>query len=189
MKRDVILTQPISSSFLSCEKDAELILHKLFIESRPYSDTLKKLLIVQAPDALEGTYDISKYNLKKLIEDKYVVMTPKIEFPEHGPVKSFITLNFDTFTPNQTNPAFRDCMIYIDIACHHDHWNLGNYRMRPFKIAGYIDGILNKSRLTGIGELYFAGMSQQPILNENWSCFTLSYLAIHGSDDKIENAE
>jgi hypothetical protein len=46
MKRDVILTQPIGSSFLSCEKDAEIILHKLFIESRPYSDTLKKLLIV-----------------------------------------------------------------------------------------------------------------------------------------------
>ena len=46
MKRDVVLTQPIRSSFLSCEKDAEIILRKLFVESRPYSDVLKRLLVV-----------------------------------------------------------------------------------------------------------------------------------------------
>jgi hypothetical protein len=46
MKRDVILTKPITSSFLSCEKDTEIILRKLFVESRPYSDILKSLLII-----------------------------------------------------------------------------------------------------------------------------------------------
>jgi hypothetical protein len=46
MKRDVILTKPITSSFLSCEKDTEIILRKLFVESRPYSDILKRLLVV-----------------------------------------------------------------------------------------------------------------------------------------------
>ena len=189
MKRDTLLTGPICSSFLSCEKDAEIILKKLFIESRPYSDVLKRLLVIQAPDALDTQYDMSQYTLKKLFDDKYVVMTPKIEIPEHDQLKSFITLNFDTFTPNGTNTEFRDCMIYIDIACHHDSWDLGNYRQRPFKIAGYIDGILNKSKLTGIGELHFAGMQQQPIPNEDWSFFTLSYLAIHGSDDQIPNDE
>jgi hypothetical protein len=46
MKRDTVLTQPITSSFLSCEKDTEIILRKLFIESAPYSDILKSLLVV-----------------------------------------------------------------------------------------------------------------------------------------------
>ena len=53
MKRDLILTKPITSSFLSCEKDTEIILRKLFIESRPYSEELKKLLVVQSKDALD----------------------------------------------------------------------------------------------------------------------------------------
>ena len=35
------------SSFLSCEKDQEIILRKLFIENRPHSDQLKRLLIIQ----------------------------------------------------------------------------------------------------------------------------------------------
>ena len=45
MKRDIVLNKPISSSFLSCEKDTEIILRKLFVESRPYSNVLKSLLI------------------------------------------------------------------------------------------------------------------------------------------------
>ena len=42
MKRDVIMSpSKFRSSFLSCEKDAETILKKLFIQSKPYSDKLK----------------------------------------------------------------------------------------------------------------------------------------------------
>jgi hypothetical protein len=39
MRKDLAL-RPIdfTSSFLSCEKDLETILRKLFIESQPYSD-------------------------------------------------------------------------------------------------------------------------------------------------------
>ena len=149
MKRDTTLTQPITSSFLSCEKDTELILRKLFVESRPYSDVLKRLLVVQNSNALDKEYDMSDYTLKKLIDEQYINMDPLIKIPEHDQVKSFMGLHFDNFTPNATNPEFRDSMIHIDVICHHDHWFLGNYRQRPFKILGYIDGILNKSKLTG----------------------------------------
>ena len=55
MKRDLVLTKPITSSFLSCEKDTETILKKLFIESRPYSDILKRLLLIPNKDALDNT--------------------------------------------------------------------------------------------------------------------------------------
>lgn len=185
MKRDTILTQPITSSFLSCEKDTELILRKLFIESRPYSDVLKRLLVIQAPDCLDKNYNVDEYSLAKLIEDKYIVLTPVIELPEHDQIKSFIVLSFDSFTPNATNPEFRDCMIHFDIVCHHETWDLGNYRQRPFKILGYIDGILNKARLTGIGQLNFVGATYK-LVNDDWSFFNLTYQAIHGSDDQIE---
>ena len=183
MKRDLILTEPITSSFLSCEKDTELILRKLFIESRPYSDILKRLLIVQAPDALDKNYDVSQYNLKKLIDDQYINLDPLVKLPEHDQIKAFMGLHFDNFTPSE-NPEFRNCMIHIDVLCHHDYWNLGDYRQRPFKIMGYIDGILNNSRLTGIGQLNFVGASKT-LLDENWSAFALTYMATHGSDDRL----
>ena len=83
MKRDLVLTKPISSSFLSCEKDTELILRKLFIESRPYSDVLKRLLVVQNKDALDGNYNMDDYNLKKLIDEEYIVLSPKVKQTEH----------------------------------------------------------------------------------------------------------
>jgi hypothetical protein len=79
-------------------------------------------------------------------------------------------------------------MIYFEVVCHHDHWYLGNYRQRPFKILGYIDGILNKAKLTGIGELHLVGCKKY-IIDEHWTAFTLSYLAVHGSDDQIPNEE
>lgn len=54
--------------------------------------------------------------------------------------------------------------------------------MRPAKIAGYIDGLLNRSRLTGIGTLQFA-KGEEIIINETWAGYSLTYWAIHGSDD------
>lgn len=65
---------------------------------------------------------------------------------------------------------------------------MDDYQIRPLKIAGYIDGILNKSKLTGIGELNFMGCNEL-ILDEVLSGYTLSYRAIHGSDDKIPGEE
>jgi hypothetical protein len=65
---------------------------------------------------------------------------------------------------------------------------MDDYQIRPLKIAGYIDGILNKSKLTGIGELNFMGCNEL-VLDEVLSGYTLSYRAIHGSDDKISGEE
>ena len=42
----------LKSSFLSCEKDTESIIHKLFVDSRPHSDMLKRLLLINTPDCL-----------------------------------------------------------------------------------------------------------------------------------------
>lgn len=189
MKRNLAITN-IHSSFLSCEKDMETILKKLFIESRPYSDELKRLLVINTKDCLDNlTSEVYNTKLKemsvaKLREEGYIKIEPKIRFPEHEEVKSYIIITFDNFATNEKNPQFRDCTVNFDIICHTDYWDIGNYRLRPLKIAGYIDGLLNNTKLSGIGTFNFAGCNEL-ILNEDLSGYTLSYRAIHGSDDII----
>ena len=65
---------------------------------------------------------------------------------------------------------------------------MDDFQIRPLKIAGYIDGILNNSKLTGIGELNFIGCNEL-VLDEVLSGYTLSYRAVHGSDDRIPDEE
>lgn len=194
MKRDLKRTTPLTSSFLSCEKDTETILKKLFVESRPYSDELKRLLVINTKDCLDDTTNptyiekIQSMSVAKLREEGYIKLEPKIKFPEHEEIKAYMIVSFDNFTPNKNNPQFRDCTVSFDIICHTDFWDIGNYRLRPVKIVGYIDGILNESRLSGIGTLNFLGCNQL-ILDENLSGYSLSYRAIHGSDDQIPGVE
>lgn len=187
MKRDS-LEASFKSSFLSCEKDYETILKKLFVESKSYSDYLKSLLIINTPDCIDNIGDYKKHlddiTIADMKKQGYIRMTPKIRQEEYGEVKSYLLINFDNFTPNSTNPEFRDCYVMIDILCNTDEWDLGNYRLRPLKIAGYIDAILNKSRLSGIGQLLFAGCNEL-ILDENLSGYVLTYAAIHGTDDLL----
>lgn len=195
MKRDINLpSSQFSSSFLSCEKDIEEILRKLFVSSKPYSDYLKKLLVINTKDCLDNETSttiqqkIADMNLAKLRQEGYIKLEPKIRFGENEEVKSYIIISCDNFTPNATNPHYRDCTVTFDIICHTDYWDIGNYRVRPLKIAGYIDGILNKARLSGIGTFQFMGCNQL-VLNEELSGYTLMYSAIHGNDDKLESEE
>jgi hypothetical protein len=182
------------SSFLSCEKDTESIIRKLFVDSKPHSDMLKRLLLINTPDCLNDMTNqvyidkIKNTSIKDLREQGYIRLEPKIKLNEHEEVKSYIVISFDNFVPNANNHKFRDCIIRFDILCNVRNWDLGNYRLRPLKIAGYIDGILNESRLSGIGTLNFAGC-QMGNYGENLSGYTLMYYAIHGSDDEIPKQE
>lgn len=194
MKKDLAL-RPVdfTSSFLSCEKDLEEILRRLFIESQPYSDELKKLLVINTKDCLDNkTSEVYKNAIKdmslaRLRDQGYIKFEPKVKMPEHEEIKSYLIFSFDNFTTNQNNPEFRDCNVYIDILCHTDCWDLGNFRIRPLKIAGYIDGILNKARLSGIGTFQFVGCNEL-VLDETLSGYTLSYSAIHGTDDVLPSS-
>lgn len=203
MRVDVISMKPIHSSFLSCSKDAESIVKALFVKSRPYSDRLKRLLIINNPDCL----DQSKEQYQKLIDSKplsvlrkegYIRTNPKIARKEFENIKSYILITFDNFSPNRIDPKFMDCTINFDIICYDDEWDLQNFQERPIMIAGYIDGILNSLtndnkvawqnkgnniKLSGMGEYYFLGLNLG-VLNEDISMYTLSYRALHFTQDK-----
>lgn len=189
MKRDVIMpASKFNSSFLSCQKDIETILRKLFIESKPYSDYLKRLLIINTEDCLDTDNPIYneqiKKSLKEIIDEGYISFIPKIKFGEHEKVKSYLVISIDNFSLNSTNPYYRDCTVNFDIICHTDYWDIGDYQVRPLKIVGYIDGILNECKLSGIGTFNFLGCNQL-LLNQELSGYTLSYRAVHGNDDKL----
>lgn len=182
------------SSFLSCEKDTETIIKKLFVDSRPYSDELKRLLLINTKDCLldktNPTYlkKIKETSVADLRQKQYIKTSPKLALGENEEVKSYILITFDNFTPNRENEFYRDCIIEIDIICHTDYWDLEGFAVRPVKIAGYIDGILNESKLSGIGTLNFLSCNEI-VLNQNLSGYCLMYSATHGNDDIIEESE
>ena len=151
---------------------------------------LKRLLLINTPDCLNDMTNqvyinkIKNTSIKDLREQGYIRLEPKIKLNENEEVKSYIVISFDNFVPNATNPEFRDCIVMIDVICHTDYWDVGNFRLRPLKIAGYIDGILNGCRLSGIGKFQFAGCNEL-ILDNDLSGYCLMYAATHGSDDEI----
>lgn len=195
MHKDLTLKPgQFNRSFLSVEKDLKAVLKKLFIESRPYSDDLIRLLVINTPDCLDDKdnpvyRDIFKsMSLGRLKSEGYIKITPKLDMPEHEEVKSYIVITIDDFTENATNPQFRDSMITFHIICHADCWDLGDFRLRPVQIAGYIDGILDNCRLSGIGTLQFIGC-KEIALSADLAGYSIGYRMVHGSDDKLPPKE
>lgn len=175
------------ASFLSCEKDTETIINKLFVKSKPYSDVLKKLLIIDQPDCLDPNKSeyqriINEFSIHKMKEERYLLFVPRIEYLINEKFKSQILIEFDDFTPTG-NDHYRDCIISFTIISPLVKWELDDYKLRPIQIAGYIDGILNGTRLTGIGTLNFIGAGQI-VLDEEHAGMVVRYIATHGDDDK-----
>lgn len=166
------------SSFLSNEKDLNLIINTMLKNER-----LKRLLHYTTKDCLsrqniteEQTYDLINKNIK---------IVPKMKIDES--VLNYLFIKFDFFSPNETNPYFRDNVIMFDIVCHFDQWNLNDFALRPFKIAAEIDSMFNNKHLTGIGTLQFVSCNQF-VLNDEFGGLCLIYQAIHGDEDKKPQA-
>ena len=161
------------SSFLSMEKDTNLIINKMFKNER-----LKRLLHYTTPDALDKPNIGEDASLNLVYNNIKIV--PKLYID--GKVLNYIVINFNNFTPSK-NPEFRDNIIEFDIVCHFDQWQLRDFALRPYKIAAEIDSMFNNTHLTGIGELQFLGMSQINI-NDEFGGVCLMYEATHGGEDK-----
>lgn len=186
MNRNVIKLPSKNLSFYSFEKDIEKIVDKLF-NNENYSNDLKRLLVINERDCLDNrtseVYNkvLKNLTVKDLFKNGYVTIVPKIALAEHEEVKSYLIITMNDFTLNDMNPEFRDCTIQFDIICNLDYWDLGDYRLRPLKIAGIIDSLLNKQKLSGIGTLVFMGCGQIQ-LDENLAGYSLFYRAIHMTD-------
>jgi hypothetical protein len=88
MRKDLISFKPLYSSLLTCDKDIEKVLKTLFISSKPYSDILKRLLIINNKDCLDLSNQdykqiIDSYSLGDLIDKNYIRLNPKIARGTH----------------------------------------------------------------------------------------------------------
>ena len=172
----VVNYQRPQSSFLIMEKDmgklADLIMR---------NERLQKLLYYTTPDCLSKGPLTDKE--KSELFGKYVKIVPKLYVD--GSVLNYIIISFDNFTQSD-NPEFRDNIVEIDIICHFDQWQLKDFSLRPYKIAGEIDSMLNHTKLTGIGELEFLGASQM-ILTDEYAGLCLMYQSYHSVEDKEDS--
>ena len=165
------------SSFLSLEKDYELIIQRILL-----NEDLKKLLYYTNEDCLAGS-NLSQDQSYSLIGNQ-IKIVPKIPIDVNQTV--YMVLAMDNFLPNNENDYYRDNIISIDIVCSYDIWSLGDFKLRPWKIAGEVDRMLNKQHFTGIGELTFTGANLL-LMSDDFGGVSLTYTAIHGSDDTIES--
>ena len=166
------------SSFISIEKDMGTIVDMMLKNNR-----LKKLLYYNLENCLFQE-NLTEDQSLELIEDGYIRMVPKLYVDKD--ILNYIIISFDNFTPNMTNPEFRDNIISFDIICHFNQWQMPNFQLRPYKIAAEIDTLFNNRHLSGIGELQFLG-ANQILINDEFGGISLMYSAVHGDDDKINS--
>jgi hypothetical protein len=93
------------------EKDLQLITDMMFKNNR-----LKKLLFHNTKNALEER-NLTPEETAALF-GKNIKIVPKLYID--GSVLSYIIISFDNFTPNATNPEFRDNVISFDGSMTYD---------------------------------------------------------------------
>ena len=164
-------------SFLAMEKDYSIIINEML-----KNNNLMKLLYYTQRDCLNAE-NLTMQQKCSMI-NKNILIVPKINIISECP--SYVVIQISNFSPNKTNPEFLDCEISFDILCHPDHWILGDFKLRPYRIAGEIDKMFNKQKMTGIGTLNFMGMDDL-VFNNDLMGISIVYKAIYGGEDKIPN--
>lgn len=162
------------SSLLGMPKDAAIIVDRIL--SNP---NLLKLLVYETRDWKNQPTPTGK-QIKELFSSHQISSVPKVKIDNKE--KTYIRLTYGNIVRNASNPQYRDNTFGIDVICHYDNWDLGDFELRPYRVAGEIDAMLDKTHLTGIGELEF--VSAVPyVYNEEFAGVSLTYLAIRGHED------
>ncbi|MDO4379133.1 MAG: hypothetical protein Q4C64_08425 [Erysipelotrichia bacterium] len=110
------------SSFLATEKDYSIIIKKML-----ENDELCKLLYYRQKDCLKAKNLTMEQKLSMI--DNQIKLVPYLQITPECPIYVFVLM--DNFKPNAKNPEFKDCNLVFCVLCHPDHWNLGNFKLRP----------------------------------------------------------
>lgn len=163
------------SSLLGMPKDAAIIIDRIL--SNP---NLLRLLVYETRDWQSQPLP-SGEQIKELFTSHQISSVPKVKIDSKE--KTYIRLTYGTVIRNASNPEYRDNTFGIDIICHYDNWDLGDFELRPYRVAGEIDAMLDKTHLTGIGELEFVSATPY-VYNEEFAGVSLTYLAVRGHEDQ-----
>lgn len=165
------------SSFLGIAKDTAIIINKIL-----NNKDILKLLYYNTPN-WKSQPNLNSEQIKSLFDNKQISNIPKIIVDAN--FMNYLRITYDSFSPNATNDYYRDSIIELKIICHFDNWDINDFELRPYRIAGELDAMLDKQHLTGIGELNFLG-ADQDIYDNEFGGITLRYLAIRGNEDKVD---
>ena len=163
------------SSLLGMPKDAAIIIDRIL--SNP---NLLRLLVYETRDWQSQPLPNGE-QIKELFTSHQISSVPKIKIDSKE--KTYIRLTYGTVIRNASNPEYRDNTFGIDIICHYDNWDLGDFELRPYRVAGEIDAMLDKTHFTGIGELEFVSATPY-VYNEEFAGVSLTYLAVRGHEDQ-----
>lgn len=163
------------SSLLGMPKDAAIIIDRIL--SNP---NLLRLLVYETRDWQSQPLPNGD-QIKELFTSHQISSVPKIKIDSKE--KTYIRLTYGTVIRNSSNPEYRDNTFGIDIICHYDNWDLGDFELRPYRVAGEIDAMLDKTHLTGIGELEFVSATPY-VYNKEFAGVSLTYLAVRGHEDQ-----
>lgn len=168
------------SSFLGMAKDTSLIINKILSNK-----VVLKLLYYTTAD-WQSKPDLTSEQIKSLFENKQISNVPKVIVDKEK--ANYLRITYDAFTPNSTNTFYRDHIVEIKIICHFEDWDINDFELRPYRIAGELDSMLDGQHLTGIGHLTFIG-ADQDVYDDEFGGVTLRYLAVRGNEDKVGGLE
>lgn len=175
MKKDVIIEA--KSSFLGVPKDIAYLMQKII--SNP---NVARLTYHNTEDCLtDPKCIVTTEQIMEMINVKQICALPRVKIDENK--RTYITINFNNYIPNDTNTFYRDHTIEIRIIVHFDNWNLKNNDLRAYRIAGEIDSMINGAKLSGIGVTNFISATQD-VYDEEYGGITLNYRVVRGSEDK-----
>lgn len=161
------------SSFLSVEKDLDIIISKICQNQR-----LLKLLYYNVPNALAQPA-LSDDQLEEVIKNN-IKLVPKTYVEDE--YRNYLIIKFDNFLTG-LNPEFRNNTIEFDILCNYENWQLDGYALRPIKIMAEIDSMFNGARLTGAGLTEFGGATDI-IATDQMAGYCIFFNVIHGGEDE-----
>lgn len=161
------------SSFLSVEKDLDIIVSKICQNQR-----LLKLLYYNVPNALAQPA-LSDDQLGEVIKNN-IKLVPKTYVEDE--YRNYLIIKFDNFLTG-LNPEFRNNTIEFDILCNYENWQLDGYALRPIKIMAEIDSMFNGARLTGAGLTEFGGATDI-IATDQMAGYCIFFNIIHGGEDE-----
>lgn len=162
-----------SETFKNVEKDLAYIAQKIY-EDEP----LLKLLVLKEKQGEHLTQEE-----KQAILNKNIRIVPKItdlDFSE----ESYIVIHFNEFLPNEENPEFRDKFLIFDIICNFDTWNMGDFKLRPYQIAGRLDMLFDKKGLSSSYTINFLN-GEILTIDDEIAGLTLAYNVVY---NKYEDA-
>ena len=153
------------SSFMSVEKTLESVVGLCLTNER-----LKRLLFYTDKHALSLPILTQEQTFSLL--GTSILTVPKLQVDPD--TKPYIIITLDNFVPNPGQTTFRQITLSIDILCSYQHWSLTDFKLRPYSIAGELDGMINNSFITGAGLADFMG-AKQLVLNNYLGGCTIYY--------------